>query len=297
MFIIYSKKINLLLVSFQFELSFINDCKMNKNDQFRKYFEANKELWNDKTDIHIESEFYDNESFLSGRNSLNDIELEYLKDIKGKKVLHLQCHFGQDSISLARMGAEVTATDISDKAIIAARRFNDGCGTDVTFIETDTYNIRNHVFEKFDIVFMSYGVTCWLPNIDSLAEIVVERLKPNGRVICAEFHPMLFTFDFDTDKISYGYYNAHVYEEDVEGTYAQSDGKALRGKEYCWQHSLEELSMPYIKRGVKLSAFREYYYSPYNIFDSMKEVEKGKYVYGDFPYPIPHVYLFEFVKE
>ena len=297
MFFIYSKKNNLLLVSFHLEINLKTDSEMNENDQIQKYFEANKELWNNKTDIHIESEFYNNESFLSGRNSLNDIELEYLKDIKGKKVLHIQCHFGQDSISLARMGAEVTATDISDKAINAARRFNDACGTDVTFIETDTYNIGNHITEKFDIVFMSYGVTCWLPSVDRLAEIVVERLNPGGRMICAEFHPMLFTFDFDTDKISYSYYNAHVYEEEVEGTYAQNDGKALRGKEYFWQHSLEELSMPYIKRGMKLSAFREYYYSPYNIFDSMKEVEKGKFVYGEFTYPIPHIYLFEFVKE
>ena len=270
---------------------------MDKNESFQTYFEANKELWNNKTIVHIESEFYDNASFLEGRNSLNEIELEYLTDIKGKKVLHLQCHFGQDSISLARMGAVVTATDISDKAIEAARKFNDACGTNVTFVETDTYSLSKHIEDKFDLVFMSYGVTCWLPDINILADVVMERLNPGGRVICTEFHPMLFTFDFDTDKISYGYYNAHVYKEDVVGTYAQNDGKALRGKEYFWQHSLEELSMPYIKRGLKMSAFREYYYSPYNIFNSLNETEKGKYVYGDFPYPIPHVYLFEFTKE
>ncbi len=297
MFFIYSKKNNLLVLSFQLRINIKNHIKMDGNDKLQTYFEANKELWNNKTDIHIKSEFYDNKGFLAGRNSLNDIELEYLKDIKGKKVLHIQCHFGQDSISLARMGAQVTATDISDKAIDAARKFNDDCGTDVTFIETDTYSIGNHVTEKFDIVFMSYGVTCWLPSIDQLAELVVERLNPMGRIVCAEFHPMLFTFDFDTDKISYGYNNVKVYEEHTEGTYAQDDDNDLRGKEYFWQHSLEELSMPYIKRGMKLSTFREYYYSPYNIFDAMQEVEKGKFVYGDFPYPIPHIYLFEFIKD
>ncbi len=270
---------------------------MNENEQLQFYFKANKELWNNKTNVHIESDFYSNASFLEGRNSLNEIELEYLADIKGKKVLHIQCHFGQDSISLARMGAIVTATDISDAAINAARGFNEACGTNVTFVETDTYSIGEHISDKFDLVFMSYGVTCWLPDINRLAEVVSERLKPGGRVICTEFHPMLFTFDFDTDKISYGYNNVHVYEEDVVGTYAQNEGKALRGKEYFWQHSLEELSMPYIKRGMKMSAFREYYYSPYNIFDSLKEKEKGKFVYGDFPYPIPHIYLFEFVKD
>ncbi len=269
---------------------------MEELDKINEYFRSNKALWNDKTDVHIASDFYDNPSFLEGRNTLNDIELEYLDDVKDKKILHIQCHFGQDSISLARMGAKVVATDISDRAISEGRRFNKICGTDVTFIETDTYSINQNVTEQFDIVFMSYGVTCWLPDIDKLAEQVYERLLPGGRVIWVEFHPMLFTFDFDTDKISYGYYNAHVYEEDVEGTYAQNENQSVRGKEYFWQHSLEELSMPYINRGMRMSAFREFYYSPYNIFNSLREVEKGKYVYGDFPYPIPHIYLFEFVK-
>ena len=269
---------------------------MDTLDQINSYFNSNKKLWNAKTDVHIESDFYDNDSFLAGRNSLNEIELEYLKEIKGKKILHIQCHFGQDSISLARMGAKVTATDISDRAIAEGRRFNNMCGTDVTFVESDTYTINQKITEQFDIVFMSYGVTCWLPDINRLAEQVVDRLLPGGRMICVEFHPMLFTFDFDTDKLCYGYRNEHVYEEDIIGTYAQKDGNELRGKEYFWQHSLEELSMPYITRGMKMSAFREYYYSPYNIFDSLNEVESGKYVYGKFPYPIPHVYLFEFVK-
>jgi len=270
---------------------------MKENEQLEAYFAANKELWNNKTDVHIDSEFYDNKTFLEGRNTLNDIELEYLKDVKGKKVLHIQCHFGQDSISLARMGAKVTATDISDKAINAARKFNEECNTDVTFVETDTYSINDHISDQFDMIFMTYGVTCWLPDINKLAEIISDRLLPGGKVVCAEFHPMLFTFDFDTDEISYAYYNAHVYAEDIEGSYAENEGKAVRGKEYFWQHSLEELSMPYIKRGMQMSAFREYYYSPYNIFGSMKEVEKGKFVYGDFPYPIPHIYLFEFTKQ
>ena len=86
-----------------------------------------------------------------------------------------------------------------------------------------------------------------------------------------------------------------MYEEEFEGTYADQESE-LKGKEYFWQHSLEEVSMPYVNLGMKLSAFREYYHSPYNTFESMKEVEKGKFVYGDFPYPIPHVYLIAFTK-
>lgn len=267
-----------------------------KKEDLNSYFESNKELWNNKIDVHVASEFYDNESFLQGRNTLNEIELEYLQDIKGKKVLHIQCHFGQDSISMARMGAHVTATDISDKAIQKARSLNEICGTDVTFIETDTYSINAHIEEQYDLVFMSYGVACWLPDMKKLAEIIYSRLVPGGKVLAVEFHPVINLFDFESQQIQYSYHNVHVYEETFEGTYAdqQSD---LKGKEYFWQHSLEEVTAPYIDLGMKMTAFREYYYSPYNTFESMKEVEKGKFVFGDFPYPIPHVYLTQFVKE
>ncbi|MDF1696074.1 MAG: class I SAM-dependent methyltransferase [Saprospiraceae bacterium] len=267
-----------------------------KTEDLKSYFDANKELWNNKIDTHINSAFYDNASFLEGRNTLNPFEMEYLGDVSGKKILHIQCHFGQDSISLARMGAKVTATDISNKALEKARLFNTQCGTDVTFIETDTYHINNHVTDTFDIIFMSYGVKCWLPDMHKLASIVNSRLKPGGKVISVEFHPVLDMFDYPTQKIQYSYHNVHVYEEELEGTYADQHSE-LKGKEYFWQHSLDEVITPYIQLGMRMSAFKEYYHSPYNAFENVKEIEKGKYVYGDFPYPIPHVYLTEFTKE
>jgi len=266
-----------------------------KNEDYKVYFESNKALWNAKTDIHVQSEFYDNESFLKGRNTLNPFELEYLQDVKGKSILHIQCHFGQDSITLARMGAKVTATDISNKAIAKGRELNNICGTDVTFVETDTYSINEHITDAFDLVLMTYGVTCWLPDIYRLAEIVNSRLKPGGKMLSVEFHPMLYTFDFPSKEIRYAYNNVHVYEENIEGTYASMDAN-LQGKEYFWQHSLEEVITPYLSVGMRLTAFREYYHSPYNTFECMKEVRKGEFVFGHFPYPIPHVYLTEFEK-
>ncbi|HEY0751554.1 MAG TPA: SAM-dependent methyltransferase, partial [Chitinophagaceae bacterium] len=88
--------------------------------QYQNYFEANKELWNQRTTVHKDSSFYDVPSFLQGKNSLTPIELNELGDVSGKKILHLQCHFGMDSLSLARMGAEVTGVDLSDEAISEA---------------------------------------------------------------------------------------------------------------------------------------------------------------------------------
>jgi len=111
---------------------------------------------------------------------------------------------------------------------------------------------------------MSYGVICWLPDLERLFDIIYDRLAPGGKVLSVEFHPMLMTFDL--------------------------------GREYFWQHSLAEIMMPLVNKGVPITSFREYYYSPYNIFGSMAAQDDGRYIFGDFPYPIPHVYLMEWTK-
>ena len=104
-------------------------------DAEKNYIKINKEAWNKKTPVHFESEFYNNEAFIAGKNSLNSFELDLLGDVKGKKILHLQCHFGQDSISLARMGAEVTGVDLSDVSVKMANELSDKTNTPVRFIE------------------------------------------------------------------------------------------------------------------------------------------------------------------
>ena len=122
------------------------------------YIKINKQTWNNKTEVHIASDFYDNKSFLEGKSTLNSIELDLLGDLKDKKILHLQCHFGQDSLSLARMGAKVTGVDLSDKAIEKATEFNQLLHLDVKFICCDIYDLPTYLNEKFDIVFTSYGI-------------------------------------------------------------------------------------------------------------------------------------------
>jgi 2-polyprenyl-3-methyl-5-hydroxy-6-metoxy-1,4-benzoquinol methylase len=102
------------------------------------YIELNKQTWNNKTDVHITSEFYDNESFLKGKSTLNDIELQLLCDVSGKKILHLQCHFGQDTLSLTRLGATVTGLDLSDKAIEKATEMATKLKLDANFVCCNT---------------------------------------------------------------------------------------------------------------------------------------------------------------
>jgi len=121
------------------------------------YIAINKESWNNKTEAHIKSEFYNLDGFLKGNTSLQDIELGLLGDLNGKTVLHLQCHFGQDSISMSRLGAEVTGVDLSDRAIEKAKELSVKTNNQTTFICCNIYDLPNHLNNQFDIVFASYG--------------------------------------------------------------------------------------------------------------------------------------------
>ncbi|MGB1000411.1 MAG: class I SAM-dependent methyltransferase, partial [Flavobacteriales bacterium] len=119
-----------------------------------------------------DSEFYDNENFKKTGNSLNEIELEFLTNLKGKKVLHLQCHFGQDSISISKQGAEVTGVDLSDLAIEKAQNLAKEMKVDTRFICSDVYDLPNVHNEKYDIVFSSYGTVGWLPDSNKWASVI-----------------------------------------------------------------------------------------------------------------------------
>jgi 2-polyprenyl-3-methyl-5-hydroxy-6-metoxy-1,4-benzoquinol methylase len=132
----------------------------------KEYLELNKNTWNNKTEVHIASEFYDMKGFLDGKSTLNSIELELLGDVSNKKILHLQCHFGQDTITFSRMGAQATGVDFSDKAVEKAREFAAKLNLDTSFICCDIYDAPNHLDEKFDIVFTSYGTIGWFPDLE-----------------------------------------------------------------------------------------------------------------------------------
>ena len=174
----------------------------------QNYININRESWNNKTEIHLKSEFYDVDNFIKGQTSLNSIELDLLGDISGKSILHLQCHFGQDSISLSRLGAKVTGVDLSDKAIESAKKFAKETNADATFICCDIYDLSNHLDQQFDIVFTSYGTIGWLPDLDKWAKIVSKFLKPNGQFVFAEFHPVVWMFDDNFENIKY---NTYIY--------------------------------------------------------------------------------------
>lgn len=259
------------------------------------YLKENKDLWNARVPVHIESDFYGMKEFMDGKSSLNSIELELLGDVKGKSILHLQCHFGQDSISLARMGAEVTGVDFSEAAIAKAKELNDQLKTHAEFICCDVYSLKKHLDKKFDIVFTSYGTIGWLPDMDRWADIISHFLKPGGSFVFAEFHPVVWMFDDEIKEIKYAYFNAEPIITESEGTYTDRNAD-IKAKEYSWNHSLDEVITSLLNQGLEIKAFREYDYSPYNCFRNLKKLDDHKYVFEHIGNKIPMVYALKAVK-
>ena len=266
---------------------------MNKEQH---YLDINRASWNSRTDSHLKSEFYDLPGFLRGRSSLNEIELDLLDDIQGKTILHLQCHFGQDTISLSRLGAEVTGVDLSDKAIESARKIAEQTNVDVRFICCDLYDLPNHLDQQFDYVFTSYGTIGWLPDLDKWAKVISRFLKPDGKFVFVEFHPVVWMFDDNFEKIGYRYFNSGAIIETQTGTYA--DKNAAITQEYVmWNHGISEVVNSLIKNGLQIVQLDEFDYSPYNCFNGTIEFEKNKYRIELLEDKIPMVYAIVAIKK
>jgi 2-polyprenyl-3-methyl-5-hydroxy-6-metoxy-1,4-benzoquinol methylase len=253
------------------------------------YIEINKNSWNSRVDTHVSSEFYDMENFLNGKNSLKSIELDLLGDLKGKKVLHLQCHFGQDSISMARMGATVVGVDLSDKAIDKATEIAGAMNVNAKFLQCDIYDLKNHLDEQFDIVFTSYGTIGWLPDMNRWAEIVSHFLKPGGKFVFVEFHPVVWMFDDAFEKVSYNYFNAETIIENETGTYADRTAE-IEQTYMMWNHDLGEVLTALMGNGLTLNQFKEFNYSPYNCFSGTEKIDEDQYIIKHLGQRIPMVY-------
>lgn len=254
-----------------------------------EYLKTNKESWNKRTEIHIQSKFYDVEGFRKGNNTLQEIELSELGDVSGKSLLHLQCHFGLDTLSWARMGAKVTGVDLSSTAIDKAKSLTIETGLDANFICSDVYSFGDVSQEQFDVVFTSYGVLCWLPDLHKWADIIARSLKPGGTFYIAEFHPFY-------DVLSgYSYFHCEEPEIEQEGTYTEND-TGETSTLITWAHPISEVINALINAGIKISQFNEYPYSPYNCFEGLTEREKGRFYLDHQGHDMPMVYTIKGTK-
>lgn len=270
----------------------MNETKLSEKD----YFNQNMNCWDDRVPIHIKSDFYDLDSFLKGASSLTEIEHEYLGNVSGQSVLHLQSHFGMDTLSISRMGAHCVGIDFSNLAITEARRLNILLGQNAVFYESNVYDVLNLGLGQFEKVFTSYGTIGWLPDLNRWAHIIASSLCQNGELYFCDFHPCLYLFDFNTNQIAYSYFNTgNPYSEDESGTYADRN-YSKNMISHFWSHSLDEVVSNLLKHGLQINLFKEFDYSPYNCFPNMRTIASNRFRYGADEVRIPHVYLIKAVK-
>ena len=246
---------------------------------YDKEFNTNKETWNKKVAVHANSDFYDLDGFKQGETSLKAYEINALGDVSGKSLLHLQCHFGQDTLSLARMGADCTGVDISDKAIELAKSLKEELDLEAKFVCCNVLDTSEHVDDTFDIVFTSYGCIGWIPDLNPWAHMIYERLKPGGTFYMVEFHPIPWMFDYQQDppQMRYGYQQKETIYEEYEGTYAHDGETPITSKEYAWNHGLGEVVSSLVEAGLTVQYLKEHDESPYDIFPKLVEDENGMY--------------------
>jgi len=270
-----------------------------------EFFKANKEMWEAYVDIHETSEFYDLKGFLEGKQTLNPIETEEIGDVKGKSLLHLQCHFGLDTLSWARLGASVTGVDFSEKAITLANRISKDTGIEGRFIQANIYDIPKVLSEddQFDIVFTSGGAIVWLPDLEEWAKIIARYLKPGGFFYIREGHPFAYVFDDEPDepvlKVRYPYFQGKKpLRFQTDASYASAKGEKMEEKTaYEWNHSLSKIINALIGVGLRIEYLHEFPYAAWKALPFMIEEAHEKWVLPEFKDSIPLSFSIKASKE
>ncbi|MDQ3755688.1 MAG: class I SAM-dependent methyltransferase [Acidobacteriota bacterium] len=242
-----------------------------------EFLENNRSLWNGWTRLHEKSALYDLDNFKAGRSSLKPVELEELGEVAGQTLLHLQCHFGMDTLSWARLGARVTGVDFSAAAVALARSLSAEVGISADFICSNLYDLPRALEGEFDIVFTSYGVLSWLPDLDRWAEIVAHYLKPGGTFYIVEFHPFASMLDDDGTTFKYAYFHtSKPIELQAQGSYAAPNADFTHA-EYNWAHSLSDVINAVLRAGLRLEFVHEFPFSSYQTWPSLEEIVPDKF--------------------
>lgn len=267
----------------------------------KEQVEANRRRWDELVPIHASSRFYDVEGFKRGRSTLLPVEIEELGDLQGKRLLHLQCHFGLDTLSLARRGAMVTGADFSKKAIALAKDISLDARIEARFIESDIYDLPSVLPEEFDIVFTSYGVLCWLPDLRAWASVISRMLVKGGSFLLVEDHPLASIIDENAPapiRCAFPYFsNGRPTKFEVEGTYTDRTVKVENSTSFEWTHPLSEIIGSLVEAGLRIEHVHEFPFSFFQRHESMRVRSDGTWHLPDeFP-NFPMLLSIKAVKE
>ena len=219
----------------------------------------NRAHWDERVPIHRDGGFYDVEGFKAGRTTLKPAEVRDLAPVAGRRLVHLQCHFGLDTLSWARLGAEVTGLDFSAEAVAAARALAAEIGVAARFVEADLYDAPGALGLRYDIVYTGIGALMWLPDIARWARVVAQLLVPGGELYLNEFHPVQWMLsDDDPLRLRDDYFTPPEGFRNLEqGTYADRRAPTRRNETLQWNHPLGEVVTALIRAGLTIRELRE----------------------------------------
>ncbi|MEK7767819.1 MAG: class I SAM-dependent methyltransferase [bacterium] len=234
---------------------------------------ANRKGWDSWARVHAQGTgargFYPIRQLLAGKRGWETRLPDDPGPLRGKTLLHLQCHIGMDSLALAKRGARVTGVDYSPEAVRTARSLSARSGVPARFVESDVYALPRRLRGTFDVVFTSYGTICWLPDLARWARMIARFLKPGGYFYIADSHPAIGMLEFDgpggRPRIARPYFwKRPARYVTTRGTYADTEAETGRHVMYEWNHTFEELVGALVGAGLTIDRLREY---PYMFFD------------------------------
>ncbi|MCF6470662.1 class I SAM-dependent methyltransferase [Nonomuraea sp. MG754425] len=242
------------------------------------YLRINQANWNARVPIHVASDFYDVAGFQAGRCSLRAFELEEVGDVAGRSLAHLQCHFGLDTLSWARLGAEVTGLDFSGAAVEQAGAIAADCGIPARFVAADVYDAPEALGGTYDIVYTGLGALVWLPDLDRWARTVAALLNPGGFLYLAEFHPFADLLDDETGtRVVHDYFDRDPQVWTLPYTY--TGGDVLEHQTSVeFRHGLGDIVTAIAAAGLRVEFLHEHDHTLFRRFDTMTdEEERGTY--------------------
>jgi len=270
------------------------------------YQVLNRANWDERAAAHAASKDYRVAAFADDPAHLSGVvrfDLPRLGDIRGLRGVHLQCHIGTDTVSLARLGATMTGVDFSPASLAEARRIAEQAGTPVEYVESDVYSAPEKLERgSFDLVYTGIGALCWLPDIRRWAQVVAELLRPGGRLFIREGHPVLWAL---SDPRPDGLLTLeHPYFEQPEptvwtegGTYVETDAEFVHNTTHEWNHGLGETATALIEAGMAVTGLTEHLSVPWEALPGqMRRLDNGEWQLTDRPQRLPHSYTLQAVR-
>jgi SAM-dependent methyltransferase len=260
---------------------------------------ANRAMWDERVPIHVAGDFYSVDDFRSGlqRLAVRPFEVDEVGDVDGRSLVHLQCHFGLDTLSWARLGARVTGLDFSGPAVAAARRLAGEIGIDADFVQADLYDAVTALGGRtFEVVYTGKGALIWLPDVEGWARICATLLAPGGVFYLSEFHPVSDMFAWETLDLERSYFEAAPLFDDSSGTYADLDAPTTHNASYEWQHPLGTVLTALVDAGLTIEFLHEYPFTLFPRWPFLAQADDGSFVLPPGMPQLPLMYSIRAVK-